>query len=47
MSDVFRSEDGCENYCNIISIINSAKRRKINPYKTIIPVFNSENIFAN
>ena len=46
VSGGFRSEDGCENYCNIISIINTAKKRNINPFKAIISVFNKENIFA-
>ena len=46
MSGGFRSEDGCENYCNIISIINTAKKRNINPFKAILSVFNKENIFA-
>ena len=46
VSGGFRSEDGCENYCNIISIINTAKKRNINPFKAIISVFNKQNIFA-
>lgn len=46
VSGGFRSENGCENYCNIISIINTAKQRDINPFKAIISVFNNDNIFA-
>ena len=47
VSGGFRSENGCENYCNTISIINTAKMRNINPFKAITSVFNNENIFAN
>ena len=47
VSGGFRSEDGCENYCNTISIINTAKMRNINPFKAITSIFNNENIFAN
>ena len=47
VSGGFRSEEGCENYCNIISIINTAKKRSINPFKVITSIFNNENIFAS
>ena len=47
VSGGFRSEDGCESYCNTLSIINTAKMRNINPFKAITSVFNNENIFAN
>ena len=47
VSGGFRSEDGCKNYCDVISIINTAKMRNINPFKAITSVFNCENIFAD
>lgn len=47
VSGGFRSEDGCKTYCDVISIINTAKKRNINPFKAIMSVFNNENIFAN
>ena len=47
VSGGFRSKNGYENYCNAISIINTAKMRDINPFKAITSVFNNENIFTN
>ncbi len=47
VSGGFRSEDGCQIYCDAISIINTAKKRSINPFTAIISVFNNENIFAS
>lgn len=47
VSGGFRSEDGCKNYCDAISIINTAKKRNINPFTAIISVFNNENIFTS
>lgn len=46
VSGGFRSENGCENYCNIISIINTAKKRKINPFTAITSIFYNQNIFS-
>ena len=46
VSGGFRSENGCENYCNILSIINTAKKRNINPFKAIISVFSNDDIFG-
>lgn len=47
VSGGFRSEEGCKSYCDTISIINTAKKRNINPFKAIETIFNKEDIFAN
>ncbi len=47
VSGGFRSEDGCKNYCDALSIINTAKKRRINPFEAILGVFEEKNIFAN
>ena len=46
ISGGFRSENRCKNYCNILSIINIANKRNINPFKAIISVFSNDDIFG-
>lgn len=46
ISGGFRSEEGAQIYCDVISIIKTSKRRGINPFKAILAIFNNEDLFA-
>lgn len=42
----FRSIVGVESYCNAMSIIRTAKKRKMDIHSTILSVYDNKNIFA-
>ena len=46
ISGGFRNETGAKTYCDAISIIKTAIKRKINPYETISSIFNCKELFA-
>ena len=47
ISGGFRSEQGAQIYCDTISIIKTAKKRGINPFKAILAIFNNEELFVH
>ena len=46
MSGGFRSKRGGERFGNIMSVIKTAKLRKLDVYKTIRQIFEGKDLFA-
>ena len=46
ISGGFRSEHGAQIYCDVISIIRTAKKRGINPFQAILDIFNNKELFV-
>lgn len=47
ISGGFRSIDVAQDYANVLSVVKSSVKRKINPYDSINAIFNNEVLFAN
>ncbi len=45
MSGGFRTPNGCGMYCDILSVIETAKRQSLNVYAAILHVFQGESLF--
>lgn len=42
----FKNENGAKVYCDAISIIKTAKRRKINLFDAILSIFEGKELFS-
>ena len=47
ISGGFRSIEAAQDYANVLSIIKTSIKRKVNPYDSINAIFNNEVLFAN
>lgn len=47
ISGGFRSIEAAQDYANVLSVVKTSVKRKINPYDSIKAIFNNEVLFAN
>lgn len=45
MSGGFRTQEGCSMFCDILSVIETAKRLNVNPFDAIEKVMTGESLF--
>ncbi len=46
MAGGFRTQEGCGMFCDILSVIETAKRRSINVFDAISKIFHGETLFS-
>ena len=45
MAGGFRTQEGCSMFCDILSVVETAKRRRINPFEAISSILQGQQAF--